>query len=558
MSPKKKSQGNGHKRLKITIEMKHQIIEKRERGVSVADLARTYNRSTSTISTILKNKEKIKEIDASQGVTRISAQRSRILDDVERLLLIWINEKQLQGDTINENIICEKAKMIFADLIQKTPGSSTAEEEVFKGSRGWFEKFKRRTGIHSVVRHGEAASSDTKAAENFIGDFKKLIDSEGYLPQQVFNCDETGLFWKKMPKRTYITAEENALPGHKPMKDRLTLLFCANASGDLKIKPLLVYHSETPRAFNKYKIQKSRLNVMWRSNRKAWVTRDLFTEWIKEAFGPSVKKYLLEMNLPLHVLLVMDNAPGHPPGLQDDLPEEFKFIKIQFLPPNTTPLLQPMDQRVISNFKKLYTKALFEHCFRVTEETNLTLRDFWKNHFHIVACLKMIEKAWEGVTKRTLTSAWKKLWPESVVECDFEGFETVPVEPVVNEIVSLATIMGLEVDCSDIEELVEEHTQELTTEELMELHCVSQQEVLEESLSEEEEVTEKQQSSAEIREMLKAWETVTSYTEKHHPNKEVAMRAANLFNDNAVSHFRQILKRRQKQTTLDSFLVKNN
>ncbi|PNF34252.1 hypothetical protein B7P43_G17273 [Cryptotermes secundus] len=60
------------------------------------------------ICTILKNKDKIKETDASKGVTRIFTQRLRILDDVERLLLIWINEKQLQGDSINVNIICEK------------------------------------------------------------------------------------------------------------------------------------------------------------------------------------------------------------------------------------------------------------------------------------------------------------------------------------------------------------------------------------------------------------------------------------------------------------------
>ncbi|PNF22449.1 hypothetical protein B7P43_G15413 [Cryptotermes secundus] len=49
MSPKKEQQKDSHKRIKITVEMKHKIIEKRERGVSVADLARTYNRSTSTI-----------------------------------------------------------------------------------------------------------------------------------------------------------------------------------------------------------------------------------------------------------------------------------------------------------------------------------------------------------------------------------------------------------------------------------------------------------------------------------------------------------------------------
>ncbi|GBM30347.1 hypothetical protein AVEN_206992-1, partial [Araneus ventricosus] len=36
--------------------------------------------------------------------------------------------------------------------------------------------------------------------------------------------------------------------------------------------------------------------------------------------------------------------------------------------------------------------------------------------------------------------------------------------------------MGFEVDNNDIDELVEEHSQELTTKELMELHYVSQQE----------------------------------------------------------------------------------
>ena len=66
-------------------------------------------------------------------------------------------------------------------------------------------------------------------------------------------------------------------------------------------------------------------------------------------------------------------------------------------------------------------------------------------------------------------------------------------------------------------ELVEEHSQELTTEELMELHCVSQQEVVEESLSEEEEeVTAKQQSSGAIREMLKAWEKLFRLTSVSH------------------------------------------
>ena len=52
------------------------------------------------------------------------------------------------------------------------------------------------------------------------------------------------------------------------------------------------------------------------------------------------------------------------------------------------------------------------------------------------------------------------------------------------------------------------------------------------------------------------WETVQNFVEKHQPNKVVAVQVMNLFNDNAMSHFCKILKRRQNQVSLDRFLVK--
>ena len=185
-----------------------------------------------------------------------------------------------------------------------------------------------------------------------------------------------------MPNTTYITQEEKALPGYKPMKDRLTLLFCSNASGDCKLKPLLIYHSENPRACKKHNVQKTQLPVMWRSNSKACVTSEYFSEWFNVVFGPSVQSYLEEKNLPLKALLIMDNAPAHPPGLQDCVLPELHFTTIKFLPPNTTPLIQPWDQHVISNFKKLYTKALFQRCFEVTSGTELNLSVLEKSLYH--------------------------------------------------------------------------------------------------------------------------------------------------------------------------------
>jgi hypothetical protein len=131
----------------------------------------------------------------------------------------------------------------------------------------------------------------------------------------------------------------------------------------------------------------------------------------------------------------------------------------------------------------------------------------------------------------------------------------VPVDHTVNEIVSLADIMGLEVDDNNVEELVEEHSKELSTEELTELHRVSQKET-ERSFSGMEEVTAEPTPSGEIKETLKSWETIALYIEKHHLEKTVTMRAINLFSNNAVLQFHQILKHSQKQLSLDNFLIK--
>ncbi|XP_066977870.1 tigger transposable element-derived protein 1-like [Macrobrachium rosenbergii] len=524
MGPKKAiADKQKRKTVRTTIELKKEIISKYERGIRVTDLASQFNLPRSTISTFLKHKEAIKSASVAKGVTSLTKQRPPIIDEIEKLLLVWINEKQLAGGRVSEPMICAKARTLHADLMKLKPESSSTEHE-FMASRGWFDRFKKRSGIRSVVRNGEAASSDEKDVEKFVKEFHQFVDENGFMPNQMFNCDETGLFWKRMPKRTYITKEEKKLPGHKPMKDRLTLLLCANASGDLKIKPLLVYHSETPRIFKKHKVIKSKLNVMWKSNAKAFVTTQIFREWICEVFAPCVKKYLEENNLPLKALLILDNAPAHPQDMEYELADEFSWLKIKFLPPRITSLIQPMDQQVISNFKKLYTKALFHRCFEVTSETSLTLATFWKEQFHILSCVRLIGKAWADVSKRTLRAAWRNLWPDGVPPRDFEGFdapsqlaaepeaEPIPLpDPDVEEIVSVAKSMGLEVSADDVEELVEEHSIELTTEELQQLQK-EQQKILAEEMSGEEE--SKRESTSGIKEMLLHWEKFQEFLKR--------------------------------------------
>ena len=123
-----------------------------------------------------------------------------------------INERQLGGDRVSKTTICENAKTLWR-----------ADDEILQG-RLWKMKNCLRpakTGLKSS-RRGAASIA---------------LDEEGYLAQQVIKYDEPGMFWKKMSKRMIITVEGTRMPGHKAMKHRLTLLFCANASMDLKIKP---------------------------------------------------------------------------------------------------------------------------------------------------------------------------------------------------------------------------------------------------------------------------------------------------------------------------------
>ncbi|KAM6459100.1 tigger transposable element-derived protein 1-like [Liasis olivaceus] len=220
MAPKKVQSKLGQNKglKKITIELKKEIVEKHDRGIRVTDLGSEYKMAKSTISTVLKNKDAIKGADVAKGVTTLTKQRTQVLEEVEKLLLVWLNEKQLAGDSVSEAMICEKARKLHSDLLQKKPSTSTASEE-FKASRGWFEKFLKRSGIHSVTRHGEASSSDKAAAEAYKKEFEEFMKAEGYVAQQVFNCDETGLFWKKMPKRTYITQEEK-IPNGRDVKSK--------------------------------------------------------------------------------------------------------------------------------------------------------------------------------------------------------------------------------------------------------------------------------------------------------------------------------------------------
>ena len=145
-----------------------------------------------------------------------------------------------------------------------------------------------------------------------------------------------------MPRRTYVAKSQKSAGGFKVEKDRVTFLLCSNASGDRMLKPLLINRALKPRAMKG--VDFDTLPVNWMANKKAWVTTTVFTEWFIKYFVPETRKYLNERGFEFKVLLLVDNAPGHPQL-------EHQNVQVLFLPPNTTSLIQPLDQGIIATFR---------------------------------------------------------------------------------------------------------------------------------------------------------------------------------------------------------------
>ena len=153
-----------------------------------------------------------------------------------------------------------------------------------------------------------------------------------------------------MSSRTFITREKS-VPDLKASKDRRTILLGADEAGDFKAKSVLITISKI---LGPLRIRLSLWPMLYKCNRKAWMTAHLFPVWFAKFFYAYCwdlrKKFSFQ-----NTLLLIDNAPSHPRALM----EMYNQINIVFMPVNTTSILQPMDQGVISTFKSLFMYFTF-------------------------------------------------------------------------------------------------------------------------------------------------------------------------------------------------------
>ena len=215
----------------------------------------------------------------------------------------------------------------------------------------------------------------------------------------IYNADEVGLFFKVLPKKALHLKDDNCTAGEHS-KIRVTWLAAANING-YKLPVFVTGKSEKPRCFKNIK----KLPCYYRGQKKSWMDSTLFEEWVRELDNQFEKENQ-------EIALIIDNCTAYPEigGL--------KAIDLFFLPSNTTPVLQPMDQGVIRSLKVRYRTKVVQKMIEVIDG-NKSLPNI-----SVLNAVKILVKSWDEVTDKTVQNCFKKAG-----FCEIEEDDAVSDDP---------------------------------------------------------------------------------------------------------------------------------
>jgi hypothetical protein len=405
-----------------TIEEKLNIIERIRKGTKKAEICRELNLPESTLRGWLKNEDKMRAfIDNMESDSGLLRKRSRTAQntDLDKCMFDFFVAKRNDGVPLSGPVLQMQAKNFNEAL-----GGS----EHFKCSRGWLNRWKKRHGVSQVTISGESRSADVQAAEEFLPKLQEMVEREGLSAEQLFNADETALYFRMMPQKTLAQAGDiYAKTGFKQDKNRMTLLFACNWTGISKLKPLAIGKLCSPRCFHHVNMEP--MPLQYANSNNAWMTTNIFESWFKESFIPAVRRHLRSKGIEEKACLLLDNCPAHPPA--NSLKSSDGKIFVFYLPKNTTSKIQPLDQGIISAFKRNYRYELVKAV--VSTETDLTT--YLKN-LNLKDAFYLASDAWDSVKPQSIQACWDKALGnpfEHEIPNDPEQFEEIENIEVLEE-----------------------------------------------------------------------------------------------------------------------------
>lgn len=219
----------------LSVEQKQQICQRKAKNMQLSnlELAKEYGVGKTTIQNILAQSEKWLNININNPYHKQLRHRQPKWHKLEEALWLWTSTIIDNGYTLTGDAILAKAR----DYAQRLGINE------FRGTDGWLTKYKKRHELREVVKHGEAGSGP---CEDYLETEREKLRREldEYNLDDIYNADETGLFWAMEPCRVI---SNRRLSGNKKNKNKVSILLTTNASGTDKLPPLLIYKYQTPR-----------------------------------------------------------------------------------------------------------------------------------------------------------------------------------------------------------------------------------------------------------------------------------------------------------------------
>lgn len=361
-------------RTVLSVEDKIRLLEMaNDKRKTTSEILTHFSIGLSTFHKIKAKENLIRQSFVSNKKLNRKRNKGSTYNELNKALTHWFHQVRAKNAIVNGPLVMEKAQQL-----------ANAMGVDFKPSNGWLQRWKEGENIafHSV--QGEKAECDGPAAEQWIQSVLPTIIS-GYEKCNIYNADESGIFYKALPRGTFTVCGDQPTAG-KLQKERLTALFLCNEDGSDK-QLFIIGKRASPRCFKNIR----RPPLPYYSNKKAWMTSSI---WM-EILGNFDKKLKLQKR---NILLFVDNVACH-----KLLDTNLTNIKVVFLPPNTSCLIQPLDQGIIKNAKIHYRQLLLREQI-VAIDNGQSLIDFVKS----VTLLKAIH--W-------LQNAWSKVKPETIKNC---------------------------------------------------------------------------------------------------------------------------------------------
>lgn len=395
---KKKRSGCRKEKKYVSMHTKLLIIEKVEQGIRYEDIENKFNVQKPFISKIMAQKSQLRAtekyfVDAgmSNKLHHTKAMKFGKYPLLDKALHIWIMQQREVGIPVVGDVLSAQARSFHNTLYP-------SDTQGFKASFGYLNRFKARCQLTTKKINGEMVAADEQAAIEYAHNYQSIVNA--YSDDQIFNADETGLVYKLLPSRTVARKTEKP-SGWKKARERITVLFCANKSGTIRLPLLVVGKSNNPHCFRG--IDKNSLPVIYKHQKSAWMTASLFKDWYWNSFIPFVMKKLRRMNIEKKIILFVDNCSAHPH--QDELNNISGTVRTEYLPPNTTSLIQPMDQGIIETAKRLYRHRLVS---ALVSKRDMNLKERLAT-IDVLYAVREIAHAWSMVKPQTLSKAWYNL-----------------------------------------------------------------------------------------------------------------------------------------------------